>query len=36
LGEVLVAGFDDAAMGERLQLPDGLAPTALLCLGKPG
>lgn len=35
LGQVLVAGFDDAAMGDRLQLPDGLKPTALLCLGRP-
>jgi len=36
LGQVLVAGFDDAAMSEKLQLPEGLNPVALLCLGQAG
>lgn len=36
LGAVLVGGFDDDAVREALHLPEGLQPTALLCLGVPG
>lgn len=35
LGGVLVGGFDDDAVRETLCLPEGLQPTALLCLGVP-
>lgn len=35
LGLVLVGGFDDDRVREKLPLPEHLQPTALLCLGVP-
>jgi len=34
LGMVLVGGYEDLKVQQRLNLVDGLAPTALLCLGR--
>lgn len=35
LGCVLVGGFDDQSASDALRLPADLAPTALLCIGRP-